>query len=310
MKNLFCFCAALLIAGFCAASCHSAEDEKLSQENQAIVKEKREKIMAEIETLKDHPWAGRYYQGDGLGANLSLVIAPESGLTFTWYGCMGLYDQNYGKVIRDGDRVKLELALENNGIGFSCPAFEFTPIRWGERVYLISPDEIIDFCNAINSRSEPRKGPHGFFFLHDDDWEKEVAGPPELSGQYLQYLLENPVDAAITSVLKTEPSPVYNNRTKITVLIDKGKNDGLLPGMKLHVTKPEMIFDEVVLTKIEETQSEGVFDYSEKSPEIGWKVSTCPSWRRNDRPAPPPSREPSREAGSRVGRFFHVIRKK
>ena len=33
-------------------------------------------VQAEIASLDGHLWAGRYYKGDGLGVNTSMVVAP------------------------------------------------------------------------------------------------------------------------------------------------------------------------------------------------------------------------------------------
>jgi hypothetical protein len=77
--------------------------------------------------------------------------------------------------------------------------------------------------------------------------------------------------------------------------VDQGKKDGLLPGMQLHVTKPDSVYKEVKLTKVEETQSEGEFVFylrqetpslfsflfKEPAPAKGWQLSTCPRWRRD-----------------------------
>jgi hypothetical protein len=46
-----------------------------------------------------------------------------------------------------------------------------------------------------------------------------------------------------------------------TVVVDKGKKDGLLPGMELQVVKRDSIYHSVELTKVEETQSEGEIVY-------------------------------------------------
>jgi hypothetical protein len=262
-------------------------------EEEAIIKEKRQKIETEIALLKAHFWAGQYYFGDGLGANVTLTVAPENGFTITWFGCLGLYDQNHGTVEWDGNIVKFSFAFPVKDGYIGRYASEYKPIRWGERVYLIPTDEIIDFCNAINSRSEPRNGAHGFFFLRDGDEKKQAKGKPELPKEFMPYLLDKPVDAKIVSIKdvreeqrKDVCGEDYIRRT-VTVVVNKGKRDGLLPGMELHVTKPDMIFDEVKLTNVEETQSEGVFVANlwgarkEATPSAGWQLSTCPSWRRD-----------------------------
>ncbi|MCL2743848.1 MAG: hypothetical protein FWE67_08355, partial [Planctomycetaceae bacterium] len=284
MKNLYRILFVVLFFGT-VSSAWAERDDKLSEDNQAVIKEKRKKIENEIALLKDHPWAGRYYHGNGLGANVMLTLAPKNGFTITWFGCMGLYDQNHGTVEWNEDSVKFSFAfgMESGYIGNY--AAEYKPIRWGNRLYLIPTSEIIAFCNAVNSGNEPRKGVNGFFFLQWGDEKKEVKGKPELPEKFMPYLLDKPVDAAIVSIKDTQEK---KGATIATVVVNKGKADGLLPGMQLHVIKPKDVYEEVVLTLVGEKQSEGKYVYGRHhetvfrtpAPAKGWQLSTRPSWRR------------------------------
>ena len=89
---------------------------------------------------------------------------------------------------------------------------KFLPVPWGERLYLIPAKGIIKFCNEINSRWEPRKGPHGSFFLKQEDRIQEAQGLPEIPEKFRPYLLEEPVDAAIIDIIKIEAN--VNNTLK------------------------------------------------------------------------------------------------
>jgi hypothetical protein len=268
-----------------AGSAWAVENEKLSAKNEAIIEKKRQIIEKEIAGLKDHPWAGQYYSGDGLGVNITLMLAPKNGFTVVWHGCLGLYDQNYGAVKWDGNLAKLSFALDLTNGYIGRYASEYKPIRWGKRIYLIPADEIIGFCNAINSRSEPRDKVHGSFFLRWGDENKKVSGKPELPDEFMAYLLDKPVDATIVSVnsapIKSFKNILGDTITTVTVTVNKGKKDGLLPGMELLITKPDDVYNEVKLTKIGETQSEGEYQYRTPPPAVGWQLSTCPRWRRD-----------------------------
>jgi len=284
MKHVCCVAVVLLL---CVSSVWAEQNEKLSDENQAIIEAKRQTITNEIAQLKDHPWAGRYYYGDGLGANVWLTLASENGFTVTWYGCLGLYDQNHGTVAMDGNHIKFSFTFDMESGYIGNYASERIPIRWGERLYLIPTDGIVRFCNAINSGKEPRNGPHGQFFLRRGDWEKEAPGKPELPKEFMPYLLDKPVDAAIVSIKNTREERVGKIAT---VVMDKGKEAGLLPGMELSVVRPNNVYQEVKLTKVEETQSEGEYIYARpyesflsrtSAPVSGWQLSTRPSWRRD-----------------------------
>src|ERR1700730_15103618 len=73
---------------------------KFSTQAENEARARKGKIQAEIKGLGEHPWAGEYYEGDGLGVGISLSLAPESGFVFEWHGCMGVYDRNYGELRR------------------------------------------------------------------------------------------------------------------------------------------------------------------------------------------------------------------
>lgn len=282
----------ILLAFFATAvSCFAEETEadrkwkeKVSEKNRTAVKAQREKILAEIETLKDHPWAGFYYFGDGLGTNVSLSIAPENGFAYTWSGCTGLYDQDYGEAIWEENHLKLSFTLENNrSENLYLP--ELIPVPWGERLYLVPSKLMYAFCNEINAQSEPRNRAHGQFFLRRDDWKKQVEGKPKLPEQYMPYLLDKPVNAEIIAV---DESTNVGPMVLAKVTINKGKKDGLLPKMSVSVTKPNNVYTKIVLTEVEEDHASGIYRYFNQGvtkdipPQTGWKVSTCPSWRKRD----------------------------
>src|ERR1051325_7519917 len=88
---LLCVVATLFAASLASAS-SQADEAKTSDKHQDEAERRLARIKAEIARLRDHEWAGEYYWGDGLGANVSLVVSPKSGFVFTWNGCMGLYD--------------------------------------------------------------------------------------------------------------------------------------------------------------------------------------------------------------------------
>jgi hypothetical protein len=271
-------------------SAWAQQSERVSKSNQALVKAKSQKIENEIARLKDHPWAGKYSYGDGLsGAVLSL--APQNGFTVQRIADIGLLDQNHGTVDWDGKRIKLSFAFEadeSNSIIRRVVNSECIPVRWDKRLYLIPENGIIHFCNAVNSGSEPQKGPIGLFFLRSGDDRKEAKGKPELPEEFMSYLLDEPINATIVSIknIREEQGTLLGreySRNIATVVVDKGKRDGLLPGMQLYILKREIPgFPMVRLTNIGETQSEGECPYTfsaDPRPNTvtvseGWQLST------------------------------------
>jgi hypothetical protein len=116
---------------------------------------------------------------------------------------------------------------------------ELIPVKWGERLYLISKDSFVEFCNAINLGLEPRSDRRsewylGLFFLRDGDEEKTPVGRPSLAADILDLLLQVPIEAKIINI-------EFEGKQRIAV-IDKGSNAGLKRGMRLMLSEKEDFF--------------------------------------------------------------------
>ena len=268
-----------------------AKDEgnaKLSAKAERTVKLLKQQIQTEISQLKNHPWAGEYYEGDGLGVNVSLAIVPKHGYVFEWRGCLGLYDRNYGNVTVTNGRIQLAFTFTNRQHGFQGIADELIPVPWGKRKYLVPAKNFIGFCNEVNSGSEPRKGLHGRFLLRCGDEKIKVTGTPTIPNEYKRCLLKQPVEAVITKIGKTStrPSKADFNVREACVTINAGAKHNLQTGMELYVSSPHTLVETVELTTVAETESEGVISQiifkDEPEPQVGWKLSTRAPWHLNN----------------------------
>jgi hypothetical protein len=273
--------AAILIA--IAAGILKTKAEHTDAETNQIATERRNQIMAELAGLSGEPeWAGEYYEGDGLGENVTLILSPKAGYLFEWRGCLGLYGHNYGAVTAANDTLHLAFTLENRR-GTGGIAEEFTPVAWGDRQYLIPSNDIVGFCNQVNAGWEPRDDMHGRYLLRRGDEAKKVAGWPKLPPQYEAHLLKLPVEAKITQIGKvtTRPSVSDWNFRDTVVVLDTRNPDRLRVGMELHVVYPEHIVESARITKIEGSTAEAIMIQmeSELAPLVGWKLSTSPPWR-------------------------------
>jgi hypothetical protein len=252
------------------------DGKRFSKGSKASLEARKVLIDQEAHGLTAHSWAGRYYYGDGLGVNVKLSLAPKSGFAFTWNGCLGLYDQNYGDVVEVDGRIKLIFKYPNERKGFEGIAPELIPIVWGERHYLIPADEVVKFANAINAGFEPRKGAGGRFLLRDGDELKAVEGQPSLPSLYSEYLLKQPIKAEISSIKKIR----LEDDTHITTLtLNVGSAQGIKQGMEFYVYSPENIFEWARITSVDSSNSEAevVQRLAEEKygrPSIDWKLST------------------------------------
>lgn len=261
-------------------------DERFSEESNAKAKTLHSLISSEIEISRKHSWAGSYFKGDGLGENVSIILAPGNGYLFEWHGCLGLHDRNFGKVEQQGERIRLSFTFSNTCQGFRGIAEEFLPIKWGDRIYLIPGDDIVGFCNEVNSGEEPRTTIHGSYLLRVGDEIRTVDGRPEVPVGFLPYLLEQPIETTIASVGKTtlRPSVCEWNFKDTEVTLDAGTNKGILPGMELYVIEPYGLVELMKISTSDQSGSTGVFTQTDDNapPEIkaGWRLSTRPSWRQ------------------------------
>ena len=137
--------------------------------------------------------AGRYYLGDGLGVNCSLVIEPEGRFSFTWRGCLGLYDENKGAAKLINGKLILKPEQPNVREGFFGTATDFIPVRWGKRLYLVSRDDKKSFCEEVNQGREPRDNIHGSFYLRRGDEKIEVTGAPSVPKDWQPLLSKKPL---------------------------------------------------------------------------------------------------------------------
>lgn len=250
--------------------------KKFSKRAEANLEVRKKKtIQQELKTLKFDSWAGDYYYGDGLGVNVELNLAPRSGFAFTWNGCLGQYDMNYGDVVETGGKIRLVFKLPNERKGFQGIAPEFFPIKWGDRHYLIPSDEVVGFANVINAGFEPRYDAWGMFLLRREDVSKSAKGIPNMPLEYSGYLQKNPIDVEISSI---KGSYAKDSGRVTTVLLNAGASQGVKKGMEFYLYAPSGLFESATVTSVNNTSSEAeIFqccDAKAGPPSIGWKLST------------------------------------
>ncbi len=126
--------------------------------------------------------------------------------------------------------------------------FNMYPVKWSGRLYLLHDQYFNDFVNAINLGLEPRRMLSGepfyaTFHLRQGDETKEVSGKPSLPKEWLDFLLEKPVEASIVKVEK--------QKSEVILTIDKGSEAGLKVGMQLielDAPEPSQSFDPIIVS--------------------------------------------------------------
>ncbi len=149
---------------------------ELSHRNSEPVAARMEELRREIAAQGgDHPWAGEYYFGDGLGVNITLLVAP-SGYVYVWRGCMGVYGERVGTLAVQDRRLRLAATPPPDA---STPglAAELLIVPWGQRTYLLDPAERDEFRRDAD---EPRSGVHGSYLLREGDEARATWGEPQI----------------------------------------------------------------------------------------------------------------------------------
>jgi hypothetical protein len=278
-------CCAVCISTYSAKANAQIEGQeravKLSEKSVADSNERETLIKEELAQLKNNEWPGEYHYGDGLGVNVTLMIAPKSGFTFSWFGCMGLYDLNYGDVDWSDRKIKLLFEHPNKREGFQGISPELIPVLWSERHYLIPANEMIEFINSVNAGFEPCSMFCSRFLLKRGDEKKSGSGAPNIPAEYRAYLLKKPIKSGVLSIgeshiVTDKDDPALQFRiTK--VLLNAGSAKGVLVGMEFHVYSPSRIAESAKVTKVEEQFSEAEIEQiglEDKLPSTGWKFST------------------------------------
>ena len=129
--------------------------------------------------------AGEYHQGARLGQSWALSILPDGRYSFIWSGCCGVYDREMGTV----QRINENLVLSPIKSIESRMERAFLSIKWGGRSYLIPPEKLLEFCDAIIQGDEPRDRLAGHYYLLGLD--ERVTGIPELPERWDNYLRDN-----------------------------------------------------------------------------------------------------------------------
>lgn len=211
----------------------NSQDSATQRAFEHAVEAQRAAIAKENAATPKVAWAGDYYFGDGLGQNVSLSLAPVSGVAATWQGCLGTYATNKGRVLPQADgSLLLEYEQPNDQSMFGF-ADHLVPVAWGERMYMIPEKELPAFASAVNLGDEPRNDAHGSFLMRTGDEQRKVDGVPELPPALQSLIRDVPLEVGVVSVSRLRDKDADQFECRYRLELDRGANDGLVAGMKL-----------------------------------------------------------------------------
>lgn len=245
-------------------------------------------IEEELGTLSDHPWAGDYSRGGYTPLDsvpvVGLILAPKGGFVYSESlpTCACTYTSRaVGKVSIEGDAVAIVPEFTDCGLPLEFCGGKMYRVEWGGRRYLVSEEDLMAFCNAVNSREEPGFRGRASFLLRVGDEKKKIEGLPSVPAGFRKYLLKEPVTAKVIGIhgAAEGEEPAEKDKRLPEMTLDVGRKQGVLPKMELFVEDVDCPVPRVVVVTSSEDTCRVRFspileDEPIPSPKIGWKVSS------------------------------------
>ena len=183
-------------------------------------------------------YLGTYFQGTGLtnfyltlslGNRYSLKIRQDAWGEETFEGSYTVEKQIINLSPIDSRRTLVKTHPKQLNI-----------VIWGDRYYLLSDGELLDFCNSVNLGFEPRNELTGSFYMKVGDENLQTKGTPGVPDHWKSYIFIKSVRGKIIKML-----------TGKQARINIGSDDGLQINHELYVQNPlGQILGMVSVTKL------------------------------------------------------------
>lgn len=211
---------------------------------------------------------GDYSFGYGLGDNCRLELKEDSTFHFTWRNCLGVYDEKEGAYKREGNLVVLIPNRPNRHDVDTGVATRFHPVTWGDRLYLISEEQMLGFTSRVAKgwRGNEYGGKSSDYYLRD--------GVAAVKEGKLPGIKEEPVvpDFFRHYLAKEFSCSVTKKISEHRVLIDKGSADGVAVRTMLRSEDGEWLRVESVRSRESEVE---VYYCDAKLPAVGTSLTAA-----------------------------------
>jgi hypothetical protein len=129
-------------------------------------------MREEVRQVRAAQLLGNYYQGDGLGINLSLGLRDGAKFDCTWHGCLGVYGKASGTWSLGDSGVQIN-TRESEGMLKHKPLNRLRVVAW-QGHYLLVQERDLD--------SLKQRGPDSSFCFHqeaarkafEDEWRRRI----------------------------------------------------------------------------------------------------------------------------------------
>lgn len=144
------------------------------------------------------PPPGKYVRGIDPYWTEEFTLFPDGTFQARRETAGVLSGEKNGKATFDTNRL---LLVSDSAVGTDV---QFLPaalvvVLWYGRCYLVSADEMRDFCNSANRGVEPRGTSAGMFFLRPSDTSYYPLGLPSVPSDWVDALLQQDVEGRTIS---------------------------------------------------------------------------------------------------------------
>ena len=248
------------------------------------------KVLARMQTVREElegdadraAWAGEYSLGDGYD-HASLRVAPGEGYAFTWWGCTGLDNQDHGELRERGGQLELLSQFEavEPESSWSGLRTHLIPVAWGERRFLIAPDQMLAFGNDVRSGARPEIFLKRYWVRGNWDRSAALQGEPKLPAEFAWVLQAEPIRATVLEVLSLPDKAEFATRAaKALVRLDIGSESGAYSWMELYQEDPPPGTSGMAWIQEADASGSTAMLYvteGDAMPEVGWSFVRTPA---------------------------------
>ncbi len=193
---------------------------------------RRSMIETDLKTGQHKPWESTFYDGSPTrGFARGWIISLKRGYVSTTRRL------DMGSVKNEGNRIALVSEAPRNAWGLM--PLEYVVVPWDQQVFLVEPDQLLAFCNDVNSGRLRRCTPAGRYLLRVKDFDKErPTGLPKVPTPYKEYLLRRPITGSVVKAGEEKQDVAVRGEKRLmsgtSLTLSVGKKDGVRTGMQFY----------------------------------------------------------------------------
>lgn len=257
----------------------SARSSRLAASEFPGIESRTRLLEREIAGIQNHDWAGRYGR---CNSPPWLVLAPngEFGFENEVLGCFSTgpptFFRNMGRIVEvTPERIRLEPRYDTRLGYFDCPV-EFARVHWRGRHLLIPEDEMLYFCNQINSGQ--LMNAMSWAFGRYGEAGTRTSDLPKVPARFRECLLSAPILLKVSEIIAP-----FDPARDSTIARLVPNRPGIRVGMDIfdpqRPSHPDFWRIEGTVTAVSATDCIVEFDVYRRideanQPRVGWLFST------------------------------------